>query len=138
MGDNLAGLMEQADGITTRVENANIAGNRVIETDNVALIDAVLLGPGAGLAGTGSLITNLEASLNGSDAVGSTFEGAPGVTRQAQMMATFVLSPGGPPYTISVGDEAVPFMAQLALIASAILLVGGGLLIARSRARSRA
>ncbi len=136
---NSAGLMEQAEGITTRVNNAKVAGDRIIASDNVVLIDQVLLGPGAGLAGTGSLITNLEASLNGSDAIGSTFEGAPGVTRQAQLMATFVLQPGGPPYTISVGDEAVPFLAQLALIASAILLVGGGLLVVRSRrARARA
>ena len=84
------------------------------------------------------MITSLSASLNGSDAVGSTFEGAPGVTSSAQAMATFVLQPGGPPYTISVGDEAVPLLAQLALIAAAILLVSGGLLVARGRAKARA
>ena len=133
-----AGLMEQANGITTRVNNAKTTGDRLLETDNVDLIDKVLLGPSAGLTDSGSLITNLEASLNGSDAVGSTFEGVPGVTRQAQLMATFVLQAGPPAYTISVGDEAVPFLAQLALLASAILLVGGGLLVVRGRAKATA
>jgi hypothetical protein len=137
MAAHSASLMEQANGITTRVNNAKTTGDRLLETDNVELIDRVLLGPGAGLTDSGSLITNLEASINGSDAVGSTFEGASGVVWQAQLMATFVLQPGGPPYTISVGDEAVPLLAQLALIASAILLVGGGLLVIRGRAKAR-
>ncbi len=137
MATHLAGLLEQANGISTRVANAKVAGDRIIATDNVGLIDRVLLGPGAGLAGAGSLITSLDASLNGSDAIGSTFDGAPGVTRQAQLMATYVLEPGPPPYTISVGDEAVPFLAQMVLVASAILLAGGVLLIVRGRARAR-
>ena len=138
MAANLAGLMEQADGITTRVNEAMTTGERLIASDNVELIDKVLLGPGAGLVDSGSVITSLQASLNGSDAVGSTFEGAPGVNQSAQAMATFVLQPGGPPYTISVGDEAVPLLAQLALIAAAILLVSGGLLVVRGQVKAKA
>ena len=138
MATHLASLVEQANGISTRAADAKVAGDRIIETDNVDLIDKVLLGPGAGLVDTGSLITSLEASLNGSDAIGSTFEGAPGIVRQSQLMATFVLEPGPPPNVISVGDEAIPFLAQLALIASAILLVGGGLLVVRGRAKATA
>ena len=60
---------------------------------------------------------------------------------EAQLMATYTLEPGAPapsePVLPEVGDSLVPLLAQIALVASLVLLVGGGVLIFRG-SRSRA
>ena len=94
----------------------------------------IYLGPGAN-----SVISLLDAALNG-------IEGGDGGAMQAyveaQLMATYQFEAGvattvspGPPG--SVGDPSVPLLAQIALIASVMLLAAGGLLALKGR-RSRA
>jgi len=60
---------------------------------------------------------------------------------EAQLMATYTLEPGSPapsaPVLPVVGDSLVPLLAQIALVASLVLLVGGGALTIRGW-RSRA
>jgi len=139
MSTHLDGIRSQAEGIRTRVLRAQDLGNQIDASDNATLIDLVWLGPGAD-----TLVTNLDVSLNGSAVTGATFLGKSGVSSEMLGMATYVLVPGvlidesegggGP----GVGDGMVPFMAQMAVIASVILLLGGGLLTMRGRARVRA
>ena len=93
----------------------------------------IYIGPGAN-----SVISLLDAALNG-------IEGGDGGAMQAyveaQLMATYEFEAGlvttvsaAPPET--VGDPSVPLLAQIALIASVILLAAGGLLALKGR-RSR-
>ena len=118
-------------------------------TDNIVLA-RLLLGPGAY-----TVISSLDAARNGFDADGDgTIEsivregGAQQAYVEAQGMATYTLVAGGLPArqpdagpTIglpSAGDTSVVGLAQLALVASIVLLSAGGLLLVRGRRRNSA
>jgi len=85
--------------------------------------------------------SGIDADLDGT--VGSVVGegGADQAYVEAQLMATYTLEPGAPapsePVLPEVGDSLVPLLAQVALVASLVLLVGGGVLIFRG-SRSRA
>jgi hypothetical protein len=126
--------MNAADKATQARDQA-LAG---LGTSSLSLVN-IFLGPGAN-----TVITLLETALNGSAVEGP---GAVQAFREAQLMATYTLEvgPGGTPAPTgpsvilpptSVGDTAVPLLAQIGLIASLILLAGGGFLVLRAR-RSR-
>ena len=92
----------------------------------------IFLGPGAD-----SALSHLEVALNGF-MVGDDLkeEGAVHAYKEAQLMATYTLEPGGPGAAAAaptVGDATVPLLAQLAFIAAIVLLGGGGLLMVRVR-----
>jgi len=92
----------------------------------------ILLGPGGN-----TVISDLEAALNGSVALG---DGAVQASASIQDLDTYLTSleevpdipnvPGQPPV---VGEPAIPMLAQAVLIASVLLLVAGGLLVIRGR-----
>ena len=101
----------------------------ILGTSNVQLAK-IYLGPGAN-----SVITLLEVGLEGSVLTGE--GGAEGAYVEAQLMATYTLEAGEAVTSApSVGDTTVPLLAQIALIASVMLLVIGGLLVLNAR-RSR-
>ena len=100
-------------------------------TQSNAALAKLFVGPGVG-----TILGYLETARNGFGADG----GAEQAYTEAQLMATYVLEerPTGSPDIAppSVGDTAVPMLAQMALIASLAFLGAGGLLFMRSR-RSR-
>jgi hypothetical protein len=91
------------------------------------------------LANVSGLLDN---ALNGLDADASgTIDSVPGeggasqAYVEGQRMATFTFSAGtvSPPTPPQVGDTLVPLLAQIALVAAAILLTAGGLLLYTGR-----
>ena len=101
-------------------------------TQSNAALAKLFVGPGVG-----TVLGYLETARNGFGADG----GAEQAYTEAQLMATYVLEErptGGPDIVVppSVGDAAVPMLAQIALITSLAFLGAGGLLFIRSR-RSR-
>lgn len=115
---------------------------RIVNADSLGEAN-VFLGPGGN-----TVISFLDAALDGNDLSGD--GGAKQAYTAAQSMATFTLQAGGPIEENigegaggisfgSVGDPAVPLVAQIGLIAAVMLLAAGGLLLhgrRRSRVRS--
>ncbi len=144
--------------ITENGAKAEIAGKNA-ETSAIAARDAAknILGQSTiSLAKifTGSLVIHLEQALNGRDADGNgtieSIEGEGGAVNayiDAQRMATYTLAgevrtvtPGdGDPTPPVTGEAGIPFLAQMALGTSLLLLLLGGITMRRARrARERA
>lgn len=112
---------------------------KIIDTGSLSVAN-VFLGPGGN-----TVISFLDAALNGNDLSGD--GGAKQAYTEGQLMATFTLQAGGPSDENvgegigapgSVGDPTVPLVAQIGLIAAAMLLAAGGLmLLGRRRSRVR-
>ena len=123
----------------------DVALNDVLPAGDITAMK-ISLGPGF----AGSVIESLKAARRGFDSDGDgtieSIEGEGGADQayvEAQRMATYTLLPGPPSAPTaatgasalglglpSVGDPSVPVLAQMALIASLVLLgAGGGILI---------
>ena len=134
----ISGHAAEVDRIGAKAaEEATMARDQALKViaatnDQIARL---FLGPGVD-----TVQSHLEVALNGFTVSGTLRqEGAVHAYIEAQLMATYTLSPGGPVAGAgpTVGDTTIPLLAQIALIASAVLLAGGGLLMLRGR-RSRA
>ena len=117
-----------ADNAATKAGSARDIALDILNTTSLSTA-GTFLGPGGN-----TVISDINAALNGSVALGDT---AVQASASVQDLDTYLTSleevpdiPDGGP---SVGEPAIPMLAQAALIGSLILLVAGGLLVFRGR-----
>ncbi len=122
-----------ANNASAKAESARDISLDILNTTSLSLAK-ILLGPGGN-----TVISDLEAAKNGSVALG---DGAVQASASVQALDEYLQSledapdipdvpgPGTPP---TVGEPGIPMLAQAALIAAALLIAAGGLLVVRSR-----
>jgi len=127
--------------------SATVQAQKIIDTTDLSLTK-VLLGPGGN-----TVNSYLEAALNGNPLSGD--GGARQAYRESQLMATFTLRAGAPNQDEiggevvvvevvekikapgSVGDTAVPAVAQVGLVIGLMFVVSGALIVQRRRLHGR-
>ncbi len=127
-GKNASDFSEQArdQALNLVLTTTNLTAAKLFNATVIGLLDTALNGVDANANGT------IE-SIAGEG-------GASQANTSAQLMATYLLAGPGPPpdggELPPTGDQVLPVVVQMALIASAVLLASGALLIIRSRRRS--